>query len=239
MPLQRPFSYPLLILGIAYLLWYFYYVNLYLITFRVQRWIVFVPWAIVCFITILSYFRDIGLRLTTEWRTIADYYNYFHNQVDTYTVNGSPHLSKPALKAHRAGLYVIPSKYDLFHQLNTAADLPFKAMHSIARNEEIKIEKVICGSSWLITEPQFQFPSSSGEGIYAVLSQGTHRYIFSTASIRNDRPDILRQRRYFKKGLETEVYDCYIPLTNARIMWLQGGNRPKLYHTNAVVSINP
>lgn len=208
------------------------------ITFRMSRWISLVPWMAAIVVTGLSYFRDISLRLTTEWTTVADYYNFLHNQLDVYTVDGTPRFGKTALKAHQTGLYNVPLRYDLKKQLQIAALLKFKPAHQLERNTEMKVDKVVCGNYWLLTESQFQFPSSK-EAFYAVLSHGSRRYVFPTSSTRNNWLAMLKEQRYFKKGLEAEIYDCRISMLNARIEWLQTGDKPRLYLTNSIITVNP
>ncbi|AXE19940.1 hypothetical protein DR864_20395 [Runella rosea] len=210
-----------------------------LITFRVNRLMAFLPWVVVLLMTGLSYFRDFGLRLTTEWRTVADYYNLLHNQADVYTTDGTPRFGKTTLQAHQTGLYRVPLRYDLAHQLKTATLLSFAPTPQIERNEVEKVDTVVCGNYWLLKEPQFQFPSSSKDALYAVLSQGLRRYIFPTSSSRNSFSAMIKERYYFKKGLEVEVYDCYVSLANAKIAWLQAGDKPKLYATNTIITVNP
>ncbi len=210
-----------------------------LITFSLSRWLSFFSWMVIGVITGLSYFRDIGLRLTTEWMTVANYYNFLHNQLDVYTIDGTPRFGKTTLKAHQTGLYVVPLRYDLARQLKSATVLKFKPTPQCERNEETKVDKVVCGNYWLLKEAYFQFPSSSKEAFYAVLSHGSRRYVFPTSSTRNDWLAMLQQRRYFKKGLEAEVYDCHISMINAQIEWLQMGDKPKLYHTNSIITVNP
>lgn len=210
-----------------------------LFTFRVSRWLAVAPWAVILLITGLSYFRDIGLRLTTEWRTVADYYNFLHNQADVYTTDGTPRFWKTTLEAHKSGLYVVPLRYDLNQQLQKAVYLTFKSTLRLERNEEEKVDSIVCGNYWLLTEPQLQFPDSPKDAFYAVLSQGSHRYIFPTSSTRNPWSVMVKQRRYFKKGLEAEVYDCFVPLANAQIEWLQTGPQPKLFQTNTIINVNP
>jgi hypothetical protein len=210
-----------------------------LFTFRVSRWLAVVPWVVILLITGLSYFRDIGLRLTTEWRTVADYYNFLHNQADVYTTDGTPRFWKTTLKAHESGLYVVPLRYDLNQQLQKAARLTFKSTLRLERNQEEKVDSIVCGNYWLLTEPQLQFPDSPKDAFYAVLSQGSHRYIFPTSSTRNPWSVMVKQRRYFKKGLASEVYDCFVPLANAQIEWLQTGHQPKLFQTNTIINVNP
>lgn len=210
-----------------------------LFTFRVSRWLAVAPWAVILLITGLSYFRDIGLRLTTEWRTVADYYNFLHNQADVYTTDGTPRFGKATLEAHRSGVYVVPLRYDLAAQLKKATRLPFKSTLQIERTEEKKVDAIVCGNYWLLKEPQLQFPDSPKDAFYAVLSRGSRRYIFPTSSTRNAWSAMIKQRRYFKKGLESEVYDCFVPLANAQIEWLQTGTQPKLYPTNTIITANP
>lgn len=109
-------------------------------------------------ITGLSYFRDIGLRFTTEWMTVANYYNFLHNQLDIYTIDGTPRFGETALKAHQTGLYVVPLRYDLARQLKIATVLKFKPTPQCERHEETKVDKVVCGNYWLLKEAYFQFP---------------------------------------------------------------------------------
>lgn len=210
-----------------------------LIKFRINRIGTCILWSVVLLMTVVSYFRDIGLRLTTEWRTVADYYNLLHNQADVYTTDGTPRFGKTTLKAHQTGLYSVPLRYDLAHQLKTATLVSFAPTPQIERKEVEKVDTVVCGNYWLLKEPQFQFPSSSKDALYAVLSQGLRRYIFPTSSSRNSFSAIIKERYYFKKGLEVEVYDCYVSLANAKIAWLQAGAKPKLYDTNTIITVNP
>jgi hypothetical protein len=206
-----------------------------LLTFQPNRGMKVLTWAIVGAVTGLSFYRDIGLRRTTEWRTVADYYNVLHNQIDVYTTDGTPRFGKTALAAQKAGLYVISPIYDLRNQLTIATRLPFQANPQIQRKEETKADGVTCGNYWLIEEPLLNFPTASNEAIYLVLTNGSQNIIFPTASTRNSLRDMLQQRRYFKKGLEAEAYDCVQSLKDYHINWLKTGKKPVLYVTNTTI----
>ena len=206
-----------------------------LIKFSVNRLIALLPWAIVIIITALSFYRDIGLRKTTEWRTVADYYNILNNQVDVYTTDGTPRFVKTATEAHKIGLYTIPPRYDLMAQLKMASQLPFKGKQQKEHNEETKVDGITCGNYWLIEEPQLEFPKAANEAIYLVLTKGQKKIIFPTASTRNDLVSMLKQRSYFKKGLEAEAYDCVQSFNQYQINWLKVGTKPILYVTNTTI----
>jgi len=206
-----------------------------LIKFRVNRLIALLPWAIVVTITALSFYRDIGLRKTTEWRTVTDYYNILNNQVDVYTTDGTPRFVKTAIEAQQIGLYTIPPRYDLMAQLKMASRLPFKGKQQKEHNEESKSDGITCGNYWLIEEPQLEFPKATNEAIYLVLTKGQKNIIFPTASTRNDLISMLKQRSYFKKGLEAEAYDCVQTFNQYQINWLKVGTEPILYVTNTTI----
>jgi hypothetical protein len=202
---------------------------------RVNQGIALVPWAIVGIITALSFYRDIGLRKTTEWRTVTDYYNFLHNQLDVYTTDGTPRFGQTAVEAHRTGLYTVPARYDLQAQLQTAARLSFRGKYEKQYNEEKKADGVTCGNYWLIEEPQLNFPKAPEEAIYLVLTDGPKNIIFPTASTRNSWMAMFQQGSYFKNGLEAEAYDCALSFKNYRIHWLRAGQKPVLYVTNTTI----
>ncbi|MFN8349526.1 MAG: hypothetical protein U0X91_31290 [Spirosomataceae bacterium] len=202
---------------------------------RVNRRLVFIPWAAVGMITVLSFYRDIGLRKTTEWRTVADYHNFLHNRLDVYTTDGTPRFGQTAVEAHRTGLYTVPSRYDLKAQLQTARRLPFRGDYEKQYNEEKKADGVTCGNYWLIEEPQLDFPKAPEEAIYLVLTDGQKNIVFPTASTRNSWMAMLKQGSYFKKGLEAEAYDCVLSFRDYRIQWLKAGHKPVLYVTNTTI----
>lgn len=206
-----------------------------LINFRLNRLIALVPWTIVIIITVLSFYRDIGLRKTTEWRTITDYYNILNNQLDVYTTDGTPRFVKTAAEAQAIGLYTIPSRYDLMNQLKIASRLPFQGKQQKEYHKETKADGVTCGNYWLIEEPQLEFPKAANEAIYLVLVNGAKQLIFPTASTRNDLVSMLKQRSYFKKGLEAEAYDCVQSLNQYQINWLKVGTKPILYVTDTTI----
>lgn len=206
-----------------------------LIKFSVNRLIALLPWTIVLLITALSFYRDIGLRKTTEWRTVTDYYNVLNNQVDVYTTDGTPRFVKTAAEAQKIGLYTIPLRYDLMAQLKIASRLPFQGKQKKEHNEEIKSDGITCGNYWLIEEPQLEFPNAANEAIYLVLTKDEKKLIFPTASTRNDLISMLKQRSYFKKGLEAEAYDCIQSFNQYQINWLKVGTKPVLYVTNTTI----
>lgn len=206
-----------------------------LIKFRVNHLIALLPWTIVILITVLSFYRDIGLRKTTEWRTITDYYNIFNNQLDVYTTDGTPRFVRTAVEAHKIGLYTIPPRYDLMAQLKIASRLPFQGKQAKEHNTQSKTDGVTCGNYWLIEEPQLEFPKNTNEAIYLVLTKDQTKLIFPTASTRNDLVNMLKQRSYFKKGLEAEAYDCVQSLNQYQINWLKVGTKPILYVTNTTI----
>ena len=206
-----------------------------LIKFSVNRLIALLQWIIVLIITLLSFYRDIGLRKTTEWRTVTDYYNILNNQVDVYTTDGTPRFVKTATEAQKIGLYTIPLPYDLMAQLKMASPLPFQGKQQKEHNEETKADGITCGNYWLIEEPQLEFPNAANEAIYLVLTKGQKKIIFPTASTRNDLVSMLKQQSYFKKGLEAEAYDCIQSFNQYQINWLKVGTKPVLYITNTTI----
>jgi hypothetical protein len=206
-----------------------------LVKFSVNRLIALLPWAIVVTITALSFYRDIGLRKTTEWRTVTDYYNIINNQVDVYTTDGTPRFAKTAAEAQKIGVYTIPPQYDLMAQLKMAAQLPFRGKQQKEHTKESKADGVTCGNYWLIEEPQLEFPKNANEAIYLVLTKGRKNVIFPTASTRNDLIAMLKQQSYFKKGLEAEAYDCVQNFNQYQINWLKVGTKPILYVTNTTI----
>lgn len=206
-----------------------------LIKFSVNRLIALLPWALVIIITTLSFYRDIGLRKTTEWRTVTDYHNILNNQVDVYTTDGTPRFVKTAAEAQRIGLYTIPPRYDLMAQLKMASRCPFQGKQQKKHTKESKADGVTCGNYWLIEEPQLEFPKAANEAIYLVLTKDQKKLIFPTASTRNNLVSMLKQRSYFKKGLEAEAYNCVQSFNQYQINWLKVGTKPILYVTNTTI----
>lgn len=205
------------------------------IHFQANGWIRLLPWAMVGLITPLSFYRDIGLRRATEWRTVTDYYNILHNQLDVYTTDGTPRFGKTAKEAMRIGMYIAPGQYDLANQLKMATPSLFRGKQQILYTTEAKHDGATCGNYWQIEESRLELPTSPKEAIYLVLTNSNQNIIFPTASTRNNLLDMLYDKRYFKKGLEAEAYDCVQPLKGFQINWLKVGKKPVLYATNTTI----
>lgn len=204
--------------------------------FHLPRWGRVSIWGVVGLVTVLSFYRDIGLRKTTEWRTIVDYHNRLHNRLDLLATTPNPRYGADVVEAKQTGLYTVTAPYDLLTQLNSATRADLASQAVAERFEEKKLDGVTCGNYWLIEEPQLQFPSRDDEAIYLVLSKDNQHIIFPTASKRNGLSAMLKQRSYFRKGLEAEVYDCLQSFDAYEINWLKVGQKPVLYTTHRTIS---
>ncbi|HAO50769.1 MAG TPA: hypothetical protein DCR35_16580 [Runella sp.] len=204
--------------------------------FHLPHWGRVSIWGVVGLVTVLSFYRDIGLRKTTEWRTIVDYHNRLHNRLDLLATTPNPRYGVDVVEAKQTGLYAVTAPYDLLTQLNSATRTDLASQAVAERFEEKKLDGVTCGNYWLIEEPQLQFPSRDNEAIYLVLSKDNQHIIFPTASKRNGLSAMLKQRSYFRKGLEAEVYDCVQSFDAYEINWLKVGQKPVLYTTHSTIS---
>ncbi|WP_028523697.1 hypothetical protein [Runella limosa] len=204
--------------------------------FHLPRWGRVSIWGLVGLVTVLSFYRDIGLRKTTEWRTIVDYHNRLHNRLDVLGTSLNPQFGADVVEAKQSGLFIVTPPYDLLTQLNSATRTDLASQAVVERFEEKKLDGVTCGNYWLIEEPQLQFPSRDNEAIYLVLSKDNQHVVFPTASKRNSLAAMVKQRSYFRKGLEAEVYDCLQPFDAYEINWLKVGEKPVLYTTHTTFS---
>lgn len=184
----------------------------------------------------MSFYRDIGLRKTTEWSTIADYHNRLHNRLHLLTTTPNPRFGADVVKAQQLGLYTVSPRYDLLQQLTNATHTSFVSQMEMERFEEKKLDGVTCGNYWRMQEPQLQFPNRDNEAIYLVLSKGTHHGAFPTASKPNNLSAMIKQHSYFRQGLEAEVYDCVQSFDEYEINWLKIGEKPILYPTYTTIS---
>lgn len=204
--------------------------------FHLPRWGRVSIWGLVGLVTVLSFYRDIGLRKTTEWRTIVDYHNRLHTRLDVLGASPNPQFGADVVEAKKNGLYVVSPQYDLLGYFQKATRTAFNGQPSFERFEEKKLDGVTCGNYWHIDEPQLSFPSGRNEAIYLVLSKGSHYVVFPTASKRNSLGAILKQQRYFRKGLQAEVYDCAQSFDEYEVSWLKAGAASELYLTHSTFS---
>jgi hypothetical protein len=175
---------------------------------------------ILVFVTLLSYFRDIGYRLSTRWITTATYYNILHNHTDLLSGGPDPESVNAATQAHQNGVFILAKEHDLNQKIQMAKQISVNLHPKITYQSPEKFyEKA--GRYLSVSEPHLSIPLQSDEGIYLVLNYSNRCFIVSTNSRRNSLINMWRDKNYFQKGIEAETIDTMLPKTPFKVAWLE------------------
>lgn len=175
---------------------------------------------VLVFVTLLSYFRDIGYRLSTRWITTASYYNILHNHTDLVSDGADSEVVKAVTQGHQTGVFILAKEHDLKQKIQTATQISVNLHPKITYQSPEKFyEKA--GRYLSISEPHLAIPLQSDEGIYLVLNYSNRYFIVSTNSRRNSLKNMWRDKSYFQQGIEAETIDTMLPKTPFKVSWLE------------------
>jgi hypothetical protein len=175
---------------------------------------------IVIFITFLSYFRDVGYRLSTRWITTANYHNILHNRTDLFSEGPTSEVVKAAIAGHKEGIFILPNAYDLRQKRQTAPQI-FANLHSKITYHAPEKFYEKAGRYLSIVEPQLKIPTHTSEGIYLVLNYTNRYFVIPSSSQRNSISQMWHEKSYFQQGIEAETIDTMLPKTPFKVAWLE------------------
>lgn len=175
---------------------------------------------LIIFITALSFFRDIGYRLSTRWITTANYYNILHNHTDLFSEGPESEVIKAAINGHQTGVFILPKEHDLSQKKQTAAQI-FANLHPKVTYQAPEKFYEKAGRYLSVFEPRLVIPLHANESIYLILNYSNRDFIIPSSSRRNSIEKMWHEKSYFQQGIEAETIDTMLPKAPFKVAWLE------------------